>query len=161
MPARHRVALLAMLALIASLPAGGGAQTPEASPAPIVLPEGPLGEQIAWLLDGLNAAGFDETGVAGHVAPALLGRASPAQLALTLNQIAGIGPFAIEPGTMVIAPGTPPVNASLTLAGQGGVRLAMSIGVDPASGLIASLLFEPAHPRPQVTPVGILLEPTP
>jgi hypothetical protein len=120
-----------------------------------------LGEQITWVIDNLNAGTFDAEGVTAHVAPVLLEQAPAEQLAVTLLQIAGMGPFAIEPDSLVSTRDLPPTNARFTLAGQGGIRLAVTITVDRETGLITGLLFEPAEPRPQVTPVGTLREPAP
>ena len=129
------------------------AATPEvaavASPVASIpdLPDGPLGEQIQWLVDLLNgdAANITADAVEPHVAKVVLNEVPAADLAAILVDVASqAAPLMVEPNTLVTTRDMPPTGAQFVLAGRDGVRLPTSLSVDRESGLITGLYFQPA-----------------
>ncbi len=147
---RAGVTLAVLFALIPALltPSGSFAQTPEAFP---FLPQGPLGEQVTWLLDILNgdpaAITVEEMDV--HFAPEFLRQVPSTQLASSLTELrSSMGPFTIEEDAIATTMDLPPTNARFVLVGTDGIRLETAIAIDRETGLITGLVFQPAPEAP-------------
>ncbi len=137
--------------------------TPAAVASPVAtipdLPQGPLGEQIQWLVDLLNGDAADITAevVEPHMAEVVLDQVPAADLATTLAGVATqAAPVAVEPNTMATTRDMPPSSAQFVLAGRDEIRLLTSLSVDGESGLITGLFFQPAPdpPAAEATPAS-------
>lgn len=156
---RARLAVaFALSVLPALLPGGIAAQTPVASPQAVTLPQGPLGEQVRWLLDLLNGPPEEVTveEVEAHLAPEFLSQVPAGEVAETTAQLGqALGPLTIEEDSIVTTRDLPPTNGRLVLVGAGGVRIDVAIAVDRESGLITGLLLTPAMAAtPEAAPVA-------
>ncbi|MEJ7840056.1 MAG: Cpe/LpqF family protein [Thermomicrobiales bacterium] len=123
-----------------------GAQSPEVLPegdlatpkaSPIALPQGPLGEQLQWMEDSLNAeGGVTPEEVASHLAPTYTD--------LTAEEIADVitslgaegGPYEIDTSTLIMTMDFPPTLASFKVYGESGGILSGGMTIDRDSGLI-------------------------
>jgi hypothetical protein len=150
---------LAFVAAIAVLAGAQGlmAQTPEASPEVPILPDGPLGEQIQWVIDLLNGDPADITveEIDAHLTPEFLAEVPADEIVDGLSQVAGSGPFIIEDNMIITTMDLPATNGWLVLVGDDAVRIEVSIQIDRDSGLITGLLVEPASgATPGASPVA-------
>jgi hypothetical protein len=151
---------------IASVVTGGvlnrfaGAQTPEASPgsaspvaSPVGYPQGPIGEQLQWLEESLNAeGGVTAEDVTPHFAPDFLETTPAESIAEQITALgAEGGPYAIDTQTMIMTMDFPPTNASFTINGESGGVIHGGMSIDRDSGLIRGFVLEWA---PTATPVG-------
>ncbi len=145
-------AMRAHLALILLVVACGGTETPTttatipivappdaavASEPPPTTPLTPAG-QFEWVMKSMKD-GTTEAEVTAHFHTSFLERAPAAQVVAILVELKRqIG------DATIISVAEPDVNHLLALIqGQGGGRLRVTLGTDPASGLINSLLFKP------------------
>jgi hypothetical protein len=118
------------------------------------LPQGPLGEQIEWLVNLLNG---DSNGITGdaiepHLAPIVLAEVPASDLAVIIGDIAlQVAPVEVEPQSIVTTRDLPPTSSQFVLIGADSVRLLTTLSVDGESGLITGLYFQPA-PRPDAPP---------
>jgi murein DD-endopeptidase MepM/ murein hydrolase activator NlpD len=125
---------------------GGGAhamaQTPEASPGAVDLPEGPLGEQIAWIVGAANGE-EDVTNpdvISQHFSPEFLetvGLQGFIQFAYGL--IRTYSPVTIDS----VESSDTGDQAVVYLLARDGTSLEMSIAVDPSTGAITYLQIVP------------------
>lgn len=124
-----------------------GAQTLDASPegdlatpdaSPIALPQGPLGEQLQWLQDSLNAeGGVSAEEVATHLAPSYTDL-TPDEIADVITTLGSEGgPYSIDTSTMIMTMDFPPTLASFTIYGESGGVLNGGMSIDRDSGLIS------------------------
>jgi len=139
------------------------AQTPDATPpgSAIVrenLPEGALGDQIAWVLTTIapEAALPTSEEVTGHFDPTFLAQVPAEQFVGILQQLqAQTGGFTLVPDSLVVAddPSTTPTQFTI-VAADGVTTLNVLITIAPDSGLITGLVFQPAAPitTPAATP---------
>ena len=145
--------------------APASAATPEAaavaSPVASIpdVPEGPLGEQIQWLVDLLNGDAADITGAAiePHLAQIVLDEVPADDLATALFTVASQGaPCTGDPGSIATTRDLPPTTAQFVLSGRDGLRLLTTLSVDRETGLIAGLFFQPAPvtDAPAATPAS-------
>jgi murein DD-endopeptidase MepM/ murein hydrolase activator NlpD len=149
---RRRWRFALVLTLIAALGSGAHAiaQTPQASPAATDLPEGPLGEQIGWIVGAANGE-EDVTNpvvIQQHFSPQFLdtvGLQGFIQFAYGL--IRTYSPVTIDS----IETSDSGNEAEVRLSAKDGTPLLMSIGVDPATGTITYLQIVPAN---ESTPVA-------
>ncbi len=138
------------------------AQTPEASPAasPVAggqLPDGPLGEQIKWLVDLLNGDPAEITGdeIEAHLTPAFLDAVPAEEIVGGLLQVAGSRPFTIEDDLIITTRDLPATNGRFVLVGNDANRIDFSLQIDRDTGLIAGLMFELAcDATPEATPAA-------
>ncbi len=154
-PAAIRRFLTPIIALSVILPATASAQAPEADPA--ILPQGPLGEQIAWLVETLNTdpATYTPDELAAHFAPVFLASVPAGQLPLLFTQLQQqLGPSRIEPGPMMTTRDMPPTNARFVLIGDTGLRVLVTLNVDRDSGLIDGFFVAPAPAPLSATPAA-------
>src|SRR5690606_15008636 len=122
-------------AMVTALLAATMLLTPVVSSAqtPVALPDGALGEQIAWLIETLNG---DSAAITAEVleprfSPEILAELPADALAPTLAGLAAqMAPFELEADSIVTTRDNPPTNASFVLAGAGGVRLATTLVID-------------------------------
>lgn len=154
---RGAAVLLLVTLLGAGLVSTTQTKAQDASPtAGAALPEGPLGEQIQWLVDYINtpeseAASVDLTTI---FSPGVLADVSADQLQQILNNIrTELAPVTVDTETMVTTRDQPPTNANFYLVGEDGTQLPTSMSVDPASGMISSIWFAaPIPPAPTAIP---------
>ena len=159
-----RVGLAVLLAAVFSLSMasqlGTTAQSdaPAASPTVIEgLPDGPLGEQMSWLVDYINmpaedAASVDLTTI---FSPGVLADVPAEQLAAIIGRLREqLAPVTIDTATIVTTKDLPPTNATFILVGRDGTQQPVSLTVAPDRGLISSIWFwaqlAPA-PTPEAT----------
>jgi alpha-beta hydrolase superfamily lysophospholipase len=138
-------------ATILSKEATATAQTPIPD---VSLPEGPLGEQIAWVMQIINGNPATLTGadITAHVDKSVLAQVPAKTLIAAITQVSTqYGPFTIEPNSMVTTRDMPPTTARFVIVGKNDMRLRASIAVNRESGLITSLNFTPA---PAATPAA-------
>ena len=151
---------------IATVVSGGvlarfaSAQTPETSPdtaspeaSPIAFPDGPLGEQLQWLEESLNAeAGVTVEEVTPHYVLEFLETTPVETIAEQITALgAEGGPYAIDTETMIMTMDFPPTNASFTINGESGGVIHGGMSIDRDTGLIRGFVLEWAPPA---TPVG-------
>jgi len=154
-----RLGLALPLALGGARIITASAQTPEASPAATgIYPEGPLGEQIQWLVETLNGdpANLDPTNLVTHVTTALASSPSAAGLVTKIGALVLVAPLTIENNAIVTTRDFPATNGSFVLVGADGSRTQISLTVDAESGLISDLTIEPAADAatPAASPVA-------
>ncbi len=126
---------------------------------PVALPEGALGDQVAWLIETLNGdpAGITAEVLEPRLSPEFLAELPAEDLAPSLAGLAAqLAPFELEADSIVTTRDMPPTTASFVLAGAGGVRLATTVVIDSQSGLITGLWFDfaPAPATPEASPVA-------
>ena len=157
--------LLVPIAVAAALATGlfgayaGTAQTPSVSPAATPaastpLPNGPLGEQIQWLLDTANAGAgaITDEDIEAHFAPAFLEQVSIDDVVAVLSDLQSAGvTYEIEPNSLVTTRDLPATNGRFVLVGSDGSRTEVSVQIERDAGLIAGLLFAPAS---DATPIA-------
>lgn len=131
-------------------------ETPDATPALPDLPQGPLGEQIAWLLAAVNTEpdALDADEVGEHFTPDFLAQVPAPLLVTILGDVRDeLGASLIEPGSLVTTRERALIGARFILVGETGFRLRVSIVVDRESELITGLFFELA-PTLAASPVA-------
>ena len=132
--------------------------TPVASPVTtIALPQGALGDQIQWVLDTINSGASSTTSeqITQHVGEDLLAQVPTEQLISTFGQLhTQAGVVTIEAGSLFTSRDMPPTNARFVVVGEKGIRLNASIVIDRESGKITQLLFQPAAPSTEATPIA-------
>ncbi len=136
-------ALVGSQALSAQTPAA----SPEASPVAMLLPDGPIGEQIQWLLDVANgeADQIEIPLIKAQFSPEFFAGATMEETiaALTALQSAGID-YEIDPNAITTTMDLPATNGRFVLIGSDGSRTEVSVQIDRDSGLITGLLIQPA-----------------
>ena len=131
--------------------------SPPASPDTTILPEGPLGQQIQWLLDSLNTPADSSSAdpIEKHVSSDFLATMPADKLAedfLKLN--ADLGPFTIKDHSLITTMDLPATHASFVLVGKDGTEVRTSLTIDRESGLISGLTFETeSGATPMASPV--------
>ena len=126
-----------------------GAPHPDATapPSPFVqtvIPDTPVGGQLAWLLQATAQLPIPTATVDAHFAPSFLAQADPAKINTALTQLAGDG----SPTFVGLLPGSPLASPSTSLHAVvtfGTTTVTASLALD-ASGRIAGLLFSPYVP---------------
>jgi len=118
----------------------GANATPGASPvAAVILPSGPLGMQIQWLLDSVNGdpSLITPAMIEAHFTPEYLARVSAADIlsALTKAHSEAV-PVTIEDGSIITTMDFPPTVSGFVLVAADGSTLQSGIVVDRDSGLI-------------------------
>ncbi len=119
------------------------------------LPQGPLGEQIQWVVDLLNGDPADITveEIEAHLTPAFLDAVPADEIVDGLSEVAGPRPFTIEDDLIITTMDLPATNGRFVLVGDDAARIEVSIQIDRDTGLIAGLLVEPAsEATPEATP---------
>lgn len=156
LPTRIALGVVVLIALL--LPAATAAQTPAASPEPgTALPDGPLGEQIGWMILLLNGPGaITAEEIEAHMTPDFLAEVPAAEVEAIVAEVAGFGPFTIENDMILTTMDLPATNGRLVLVGIGGERIELAITIDRDSGLISGLLLQPAAPEasPAASPIA-------
>jgi hypothetical protein len=121
------------------------AQTPEGSPeaSPIALPTGPLGDQLAWLLQALNYAPLEQPAlsadeVAQHLDASFEGTADEVTVLITGLGAIG-GPWIYDTSSMITTRDFPPSHAGFTIIGAADGMLQGGLTVNAGSGLISAL----------------------
>ncbi|MEJ7902421.1 MAG: Cpe/LpqF family protein [Thermomicrobiales bacterium] len=146
--------LIGASAVVAQTPVA----TPEASPvAGGQLPDGPLGEQIQWLVNLLNGDPAEITGdeIEAHLTPAFLDAAPAEEIVEGLLQVAGSRPFAIDDDLIITTMDLPATNGRFVLVGNDAMRIGVSLQIDRDTGLIAGLMLELASDAtPEATPAA-------
>lgn len=105
------------------------------------LPDGAVGDQVAWILEGIAAGGVDDGAFADHVAAVVREELSPSELSRALSQLAAQDPWRLEQVTQ--AGGDR--NALVRLTNGAGNIVDLHVGVD-ADGLVDGLFFLPGPP---------------
>jgi hypothetical protein len=133
--------LIGSQALSAQTPAA----SPEASPVAVLLPDGPLGEQIQWLLDFANGEADQIPLIEEHFSPEFFAEAPSEETiaALTALQTAGID-YEIDPDSIITTMDLPASNGRFILIGSDGSLTEVSVQIDRDSGAIRGLLIQPA-----------------
>jgi hypothetical protein len=125
----------------------GAVEAPEPSSADaggeagaLTLPETPVGRELAWLLDVINARGgaVSEAELREHFSATFLDAVPPAELERTLTAIANDGaPLRV----LQLAPGATD-SVLQVLADARGMQVLISISLEAGTALIGGLLFE-------------------
>lgn len=156
--------------LLLSLVVGSGAiatsmaTAQDATPAAANLPEGPLGEQIQWLVDYINMPAADAAAVdlTTKFTPGVLADVPADQLAVIIGNLRDqLAPVTIDTASLVTTEDLPPTNANFVLVGRDGTRQPVSLTVAPDTGLIGSIWFStqlPPAPTPVVTATSVPTE---
>jgi murein DD-endopeptidase MepM/ murein hydrolase activator NlpD len=160
---RHRLrrsicCLLAIAFLI--VPFAGvqhiSAQTPAASPetAGDVLPEGPLGEQIGWVIGAANGDVnvTDPSVISAHFSPEFVQEIGlPGLISFAYGLVRTYSPVTIDS----VTPSADGASAVTMLTAADGTPLRFSLAIDPATGLITGLEIVPADRAPlEASPVA-------
>lgn len=106
------------------------------------LPEGALREQVRWFIGVLNAldAPLTVEEVEAHFTPAFLRQVPAGQVVASVEGLKpALGTVTVER----ISSGTTDQEAGVLLVGATGVRVRLSVWLDPSSGLIDGLSIEP------------------
>jgi hypothetical protein len=153
---QRTVAVAAIVSLFAMVPGWNAvsAQTPEASPmAAVQLPDGPLGEQIQWILDTANAGAgtITEEQINEHFSLDFLAETPLSEVlgALTDLQSAGIT-YELDP-MIITTMDLPASNGNFILIGSDESETRVSVQIDRDSGMITGLTVQPAS---DATPVA-------
>ncbi len=138
-----RLALIFVVLLTACSPGGTASPEPSGSAGATYSIE----QQWEYVLGLLaDPAGADTAEIAQRFGPDFLAKVSPDDLVSVLESIQG--DYAVEATDVDTA-----LKRTGTIRG-GGTRLAFSIAIDPATGRITGLLFQPAGPDPAAGPVA-------
>ncbi|MDQ3655094.1 MAG: Cpe/LpqF family protein [Chloroflexota bacterium] len=139
------------------------AQTPEAPPeaSPVAgapLPDGPLGDQIQWLLDTANAGAGSITTeqIDEHFDGAFIEEVTIEEILSVLSglQLAGVT-YEIEPNSVITTMDLPATNGRFILVGSDGSRTEVSVQIERDAGLIVGLLIQPAsEATPEASPAA-------
>jgi len=151
---RNRLSgVIALAAASFGVAAGGrlvAAQTPEASPAAspvagVVLPDGPLGDHIQWILDTANA-GPGRVKVAelnDHFDVAFFETTSMPELFKTFADLQSAGiTYELDP-MIITTRDMPASNGTFVLIGSDGSRTQVSLQIDVDTTLINSFTIAP------------------
>lgn len=136
--------------------AGFAALPVHAVPAQDVLdaiPEGPLRDQVAWVIGMLNTSGETATAaeIEAHFSPRFLQEVAAAEVIAIFGQMGTLlGPVSV----VRVEPGASESEASVLLAGETGLFAILSITVEQDSGLIIGLFLQPAEDPSVATPVS-------
>jgi len=147
---RSVVAMLALTAGTATLSVASAQSSLEGIPA------GPLREHVAWFVDVLNDPDVQLTGadIAEHFSPAFLEQVPSDEVIGTIKQLRpALGTVAVGR----IGSGTDETQAGVQLVGDTGVRLLLTLWLDPANELIGGMLIEPdtsASSSPEATVIA-------
>jgi hypothetical protein len=151
---RHRLSgAIAFAAASFGVVAGSrslAAQTPEASPdvlpvGGVVLPDGPLGEHIQWILDTANAGAgkVKIADVMAHFDPVFFETVTMGELFGTLADLQSAGiTYELDP-MIITTMDLPASNGNFVLIGSDGSRTAVSIQIDHDSTLITGFTIQP------------------
>jgi beta-lactamase class A len=119
---------------------GSGSPDAGAEPDGLNLPDTPVGRELAWLLDVINARGgaVSEAELREHFSAAFLAAVPPAELQQTFAAIAADGaPLRI----LQVSPSATD-SALQVLADARGMQVLISVSLEAGTGLIDGLLFE-------------------
>src|SRR5215207_9101175 len=136
----------------------------DATPVPVGLPEGPLGEQMQWLVDYINMPAADAASVdlTTKFTPGVLADVPADQLAAIIGTLRDqLAPATIDTATIATTRDLPPTGANFTLVGVDGTRQPVSMTVVPDTGLIGSIWFSaqlPPAPTSEATATGVATE---
>jgi hypothetical protein len=132
----------------------------DATPAAAGLPEGPLGEQMQWLVDYINMPAADAASVdlTTIFTPGVLADVPADQLAAIIGRLRDqLAPVTIDTASIVTTRDLPPSNANFILVGSDGTQQPVSLTVAPDTGLISSIWFSAQLP-PAPTAVATATE---
>jgi murein DD-endopeptidase MepM/ murein hydrolase activator NlpD len=157
------------LVVLVSGSAGGAVLAQSNSPAnEALLPEGPLGEQIGWIIGAANGEEpvTNPTAVISHFSPAYLEETGlPALIEFAYGLIRSWSPVTLE--SVDVSNNGATGNAMLTA--KDGTPLDLLVEIDPASGLISNVQLHAldsgtpgASPEasPEASPVSVVEPPT-
>jgi hypothetical protein len=116
------------------------ASDPVASHPPAVVPDGPAGQQLAWVLGALAKAP-SEADAATHFTPEFLAKVPAATVVALFAQISTAAPFTFE--SISPAKNGSPSELVAVVRGNDGTRLKVWLVVDPATGRMTGLLLRP------------------
>jgi len=106
------------------------------------LAEGDLQDQVRWFVDLLDSggAGVSQAEIAEHFSPAFLAQIPAEDVLTTVAQLQPVlGDVTVER----IASGSTETDAGFVLVGNTGVRVRVTLWIEPDTGLIAGLVIEP------------------
>jgi hypothetical protein len=106
------------------------------------LPEGALRDQIEWFLGVINGTGGEVIveEVEAHFTDAFLAQVSAGQVLGTIEAMRpSLGTVSIDR----ISPGSTEHDAGVALVGETGLRMRLTISIEPESGLIQGLMIQP------------------
>ncbi len=106
------------------------------------LPEGALRDQVRWFIEMLNATDepLTDADVEAHFTPAFLQQVPAEQVVASVEGLKpALGTVTVER----ISSGTTEHEAGVLLVGATGVRVRLSVWLDPDSGLIDGLMIQP------------------
>ena len=133
------------LSMVSQLEANAQSDAPAASPTVIEgLPDGPLGEQMTWLVDYINMPAADAASVdlTTIFSPGVLADVPADQLAAIIGRLRDqLAPVTVDTATIVTTEDLPPTNANFILVGRDGTQQPVSLTVAPDTGLISSIWF--------------------
>ena len=116
----------------------------DATPEAAGLPEGPLGEQIQWLVEYINLPAADAASVDLNTkfTPGVLADVPADQLAAIIGRLRDqLAPVTIDTASIVTTRDLPPTNANFILVGSDGTQQPVSMTVASHTGLISSIWF--------------------
>ena len=138
--ARRRRSALVAVAVMGLLLAGCGS-SPRSSVAPgPTFPSTPAGVQAQWLLQALGKSPISAAALRAHIAPALLGSATPAEVAEVNASLAMWKQLGL-----VSAASTQPNSAAFVVSVRGGQRYRIDVTVN-VHGLISNLKAQEVAP---------------
>jgi pimeloyl-ACP methyl ester carboxylesterase len=147
--ARIGLVLAAVAIVAAGLALGPGVGGARPRPTAIAVPTGPVGAQLAWVLDRLNGAPPTDEEIAAHLAPAFLAELPPDAVRAAFGQLDASRRPAVLTG-FIAPPSATGVTAELTL--PTGERGAVTLRVeDAAPHRILRLEVTEAPPTPAST----------
>lgn len=110
-----------------------------------VLPEGPLGTQMEWLLGVLNdpAADLADDVLATHFSASMLKNTGADALRSRIDAARQAAPLIIANSLISTTMNIPPTTGTCTLQGRGGESFRLVVTIAPRDGLIDSLVLTP------------------
>ncbi len=141
---RISAVLLLSLFVVSGLIATSIATAQDSTSVAEGLPEGPLGEQMQWLVDYINMPAADAASVdlTTKFTPGVLADVPADQLAAIIGRLRDqLAPVTIDTASIVATENLPPTGATFNLIGRDGTQQPVSLTVDPESGLISSIWF--------------------
>lgn len=143
---RRTFVVAAALAAGVAIPIGSSAQSELDA-----IPEGALRDHAAWFIRVLGDPEYDlsEGEVAEHFSSAFLAQVPADQVMMTVEQLQ---PLLGEITIGRIAKASDETQAGIQLIGDTGVRMFLTLWIDPGDGLISGMLIEPE--KVEATPLA-------
>ncbi|MGC4107789.1 MAG: Cpe/LpqF family protein [Thermomicrobiales bacterium] len=118
-----------------------------------VLPDGPLGLQMEWLLGVLNDPDtvLSDSDLAAHFSASFLNATPPDTLRSRIESAQAAAPLIIADRLVSVTMNIPPSTGACVLIGRGGESFRLVVTIAPRDGRIASMVLTPVPDHGSLT----------